>query len=362
MGTYQPSAGQALCVAAPAGSYVPVIGAALAALCAPGTFQPFTGRSACDVCPPGTVSGPGAIACQALSDVALRPLMLCATPDISDATKSLVQVGYENTFTGAVPLTILHGAGNTLLINNTDKSLESGVPTDFAVGIHTNAFSLRLTLGVDTVVWQLKDPESNAVVDYPMPAELPPCYGAGAAGPAGPQGPEGPPGTPGAPGPPGVDGADGAAGPAGPPGAQGPEGPQGAAGEQGLKGDQGPQGDVGPVGPQGPAGPAGSDATINFTLLTIAASGPLTFPTGAHSVLYLVSTSGPRDSVALTLPTPSTAVGRFVSVRRVNKGGDVTISGGGATVQGGPITLRDAGDWVTLVTDGTTWFVFGSSY
>jgi hypothetical protein len=118
---------------------------------------------------------------------------------------------------------------------------------------------------------------------------------------------------------------------------------------------------TGPQGPQGPAGPAGSDASINFTLLTIAVSGPLTFPTGAHSVFYQVSTSGPRDSVALTLPDPSTAIGRFVTVRRMSKGGDVTISGGGATLEGGPIALRNAGDWATFVTDGTTWFVFGSN-
>lgn len=347
------------------------MGQTSATLCAAGTFQPLTGRSSCDVCPAGTVSGPGAVICQALSDVALRPLMLCANPDAADATKRLVQVGFENTYTGAVPLMISHGAENNLLINGTDRSLESGVPTTFAAGIHTNAFTLRFTPGVDTIVWKLKDPESNAIVDHEMPAQLPPCYAAGEPGPAGPQGPQGPPGPAGAAGPsgaegvqgpPGADGPQGPVGPQGPTGDQGPQGAQGAQGLQGPQGDQGPQGPIGPVGPQGPAGPAGSDASINFTLLTIAASGPLTFPTGAHSVLYLVSTSGPRDSVALTLPTPLSAIGRFVSVRRVNKGGDVTISGDGATIEGGPIALRDAGDWVTLVTDGTTWFVFGSSY
>jgi hypothetical protein len=266
-----------------------------------------------------------------------------------------------------------YGVGNALTINGEDKSLESGVPTSFAIGIHTNAFTLRLTQGVDSIVWQLKDPESNAIVDYPLPAQLPPCYAAGETGPAGPQGPQGPPGPAGAAGPSGADGVQGLPGPAGPPGPQGPEGlqgPTGAQGEQGPQGNQGPQGDpgpqgsiglTGPQGPQGPAGPAGSDASINFTLLTIAASGPLTFPTGAHSVLYLVPTSGPKDNVALTLPAPSTALGRFVTVRRVNKGGDVEITGGGATLEGGPIALGNAGDWATFVTDGTTWFVFGSN-
>jgi len=44
-----------------------------------------------------------------------------------------------------------------------------------------------------------------------------------------------------------------------------------------------------------------------------------------------------------------------VTVRKVDAGGRVSISGGGAA-----FTLGNRGEWVTFVTDGTTWSVFGN--
>jgi hypothetical protein len=83
--------------------------------------------------------------------------------------------------------------------------------------------------------------------------------------------------------------------------------------------------------------------------LNVSTDGELTFPTGAQSVIYLVS-----GRPTLTLPAPSTAIGRFVTVRRVDAGGNVSISGAGIT-----FTLGNR-EWVTFVTDGTNWSVFGN--
>lgn len=195
----------------------------------------------------------------------------------------------------------------------------------------------------------------------------------GAIGPQGPQGVQGPQGLP---GPSGLTGAPGVPGP------QGPQGPAGAPGANGAPGAQGPQGGAGPIGPQGvqgvpgpaggqgPQGPAGTAASLNFVTLHVSSTGVLTFPTGAQSVIYLAST--PRNGrVTLTLPTPKSAIGRFVTVRRVDSSGRLFVSSGNADLEGGReirdrsgdsnlIVLNERWDWVTFVTDGTTWFVFGN--
>ena len=67
-------------------------------------------------------------------------------------------------------------------------------------------------------------------------------------------------------------------------------------------------------------------------------------------MIYLVS-----GRPTLTLPPAATAIGRFVTVRRVDPGGRVSISGPGAS-----FTLGERGEWVTFVTDGTSWSVFGN--
>ena len=58
-------------------------------------------------------------------------------------------------------------------------------------------------------------------------------------------------------------------------------------------------------------------------------------------------------------------------MRRIDNGGRLLISGGGANIEGGReirdgssdsnvIALAQRWEWVTFVTDGTSWFVFGN--
>lgn len=99
-------------------------------------------------------------------------------------------------------------------------------------------------------------------------------------------------------------------------------------------------------------------------------NGPLALP-ASNSAIYLATTTGPKLSLAL--PAPSQALGRFISVRRIDSGGRVLISSGAAPLEGGrEIRARDGNsdvialdaqwDWVTFVTDGTSWFVFESGH
>ena len=101
----------------------------------------------------------------------------------------------------------------------------------------------------------------------------------------------------------------------------------------------------------------------------MSSDGTLILPTGGQSVVYLATTNRPR--LNLTLPNPSTAVGRFITVRRVDNGGRVLISSGAANLEGGReiregssdsnvIALNARWDSVTFVTDGTGWFVFAN--
>lgn len=152
-------------------------------------------------------------------------------------------------------------------------------------------------------------------------------------------------------------GVDGATGPAG---AQGPQGPAGANGAPGVNG---------PMGPQGPAGPAGADLRLAFQTIAVATDGTLALPGGGASAIYLVSTPGSR--LRLTLPSPPAAIGRMLTVRRIDARGRVLIGSGSAPLDGGreirdrqgdsdTIALEGRWDWVTFVTDGSSWFVFGN--
>lgn len=262
----------------------------------------------------------------------------CVSPDLADPAKVLVHFGYENRYLGQQPLLIPYGNDNQIFIDGQDAGAASGPSTSFAVGIHTNAFALRITPG-QSVTWMLRDPSTGTLVQYQVPAQLPLCNAAGETGPAGPPGPEGP------------------MGPVGPMGPEGPAGPPGATGATGPQGPAGPQGPIGPMGPQGLQGPQGIpgvDATVLFTTVNVSASGALALPVGKSSAIYLVTTGNER--LTLQLPDPASAVGRFVSVRKLDNGGRAALTHAGATVS----ELAARGEWVTLVTDGTSWFVFGN--
>jgi hypothetical protein len=234
-----------------------LIGANAPNLCPVNTFQPNAGQASCMPCPAGFQSPAGAAACTAIpaENQALTIRAECVAPDPADPTKWLARFGYENQHeNGGLPLELVYGDANNFTVTNTAGTTDvgplSGVPTMFAPGIHTNAFTFRFSDG-ETVSWNVVDPGSLADLSASPAASTPSCN---VAGPQGPQGPAGPPGVPGAPGAPGEAGQ---MGPAGADGAPGEPGAPGATGAQGPAGPQGPQGAAGPEGPQGPAGPEG---------------------------------------------------------------------------------------------------------
>ena len=146
----------------------------------------------------------------------------CVMPDPADPAKWLARFGYENRHeNGGHPLELVYGTANNFTVGTTDIGPLSGVPTQFALGIHTNAFTFRFSDG-ETVSWTVIDPESGDTMTASPTASTPSCV---VAGPQGPQGLQGPPGP---------------------------------AGQAGAAGPQGPSGPQGPIGPQGPQGDAGS--------------------------------------------------------------------------------------------------------
>ena len=377
VGFFAPDAGAVACTPAPAGFFVPTSGATQAFACQAGTFSEqqtastmcnacpagaakTSGQSSCFACAPGFFSGEngqsacsacpadtfqdqvGAISCMACAAGFSSTLgstectadgpgvqtlfgrIECVSTDIADPTKSLVHFGYENLYVPTPPLMIESGPNtNAITINGADAGPTSGATTSFALGIRTNVFAVRFTPGADTVQCGASGSIKTKHGESPCRRHcrsvtprakrgprvqratrvIPARWCAGTAGAAG------------------ATGATGATGPTGATGARGTQGPPGPPG-----GIPGPQGMPGPPGPQGPPGLPGSDASVSFTTLNVSSNSTLTFPIGAQSVIYLASTPGPR--LNLTLPGPSTAVGRFVTVRRVDNGGGMLISSG----------------------------------
>jgi len=385
MGTSQPDNGRDQCITCPAGYYSAQVGQVTCSACSPGTtsgtgqmqcdacptgyFAPDEGDPTCFACPAGRIADttgsaqctpcPAGYTSNAANDACVstgEPLpklvgrVECVEPDPSDPTQLLAHFGYENLYASPVPYHLNYGPDNHVLIDGSDSGIFSGAPTDFALGIHTNAFAVRFPAGPGhSVKWLLHDPAAPAPTTYEATASTPACRPTVCetqceAGPPGATGPTGPTGSQGQMGP------EGPTGPQGLKGDQGAIGPTGPQGPQGAQGSQGAPGATGATGPQGPQGFPGSDATISFVTLSVSADGPLTFPTGAQSVIYLVS-----GRLTLTLPAPSTAIGRFVTVRRLDSGGRVSISGAGAS-----FALGNQGEWVTFVTDGATWSIFGN--
>ncbi|MGE0043055.1 MAG: hypothetical protein AB7H88_15475 [Vicinamibacterales bacterium] len=319
----------------------------------------------------------------------LVPIVTCVAPDPVNPGLQIARFGYDNRIpalnqTPNVP----YGPQNAFTVDGYDIGPDSGVPTVFAPGLHEFEFSFRFAPG-QSVAWTLTDPWGYyATVAMPT-QDTPACVGApGEQGPQGEPGPEGqmgPVGPQGDPGPQGVPGQAGPAGPTGPQGPQGDAGPMGAPGPAGPAGPQGPQGAPGlpgPMGPQGvpgntgPQGPVGLG--LGFVTEAVSESGALTLPGGNTSVIYMVTVPSGRgrgsSQVSLVLPPAADAISRFVSVRRLDDRGRVIVTTQpGEHIEGwkelgddhgrhgdsDALALNGRWDYVTLVSDGVTWFVFG---
>ncbi len=113
------------------------------------------------------------------------------------------------------------------------------------------------------------------------------------------------------------------------------------------------------MGPMGPAGPAGTGGTgAGFAITRVTGSASIAMPASGKSVIYLVTTG--RNNVTVTLPPASTADGRFVIVKRQDRGRLVFVRpANGDTIEASRSTLRmeDQRDSLTFVTDGTEWVV-----
>ena len=245
VGFFVSSTGAVACNPAPAGSFVATPGATAPALCAPNTFQPLAAQAACLPCDAGRISTAGATACVCapppegsfisnpdtceVSAIApsLRLSAVCVKPDPEDATRALVQFGYENTLPSGGAIADV----GSVSINGINQ-VPAGIPPSLASGIHTNAFTVRYPMG-GSVVWTAIDPATLDVRTASPTGSTPSCTSQGPAGPAG---------LPGETGPEGPAGAQGETGPAGPEGPTGPPGPQGPEGAQGPPGTPGAPG------------------------------------------------------------------------------------------------------------------------
>lgn len=78
---------------------------------------------------------------------------------------------------------------------------------------------------------------------------------------------------------------------------------------------------------------------------------------------YLILVTNPGGSdVTVTLPAVTGSKGVRITVKRLDTSGNNTVvSGGAATIDGGAShTLAAQNDAVTVVCDGSNWFVIGS--
>jgi len=119
----------------------------------------------------------------------------------------------------------------------------------------------------------------------------------------------------------------------------------------------------GPVGPTGSTGATGAQGLgLAFTRVNVAASGELTLPSDGSSVVYMISplVSG-NTQVLITLPPASSATSRVITLRRGNTAGKVVLRPGSSDVVEGwkdpTQRLDDRFDYITLTSDGASWFV-----
>jgi hypothetical protein len=116
---------------------------------------------------------------------------------------------------------------------------------------------------------------------------------------------------------------------------------------------------------------------LSFVTEYVSSSSSLQLPSGNSSVLYLVSAPPPprkgksAPTLTLALPSPASSMGRLVSIRRLDSNGQIHIrTSDGSAIEGwrevregrnadtDVLALQDRWDYVTLVTDGSKWFVF----
>jgi hypothetical protein len=340
------------------------------------------------------------------------PRAECVDSDPSNPGMNIVVFGYERpTDVNSVSATA-GDVTNQVLVNGASVH-DVGQPSFLSVGLHRNVFAVRYNPATDVVTWTLfgATASSASVTDRcsnPAGPQGPvgPLGAAGADGERGARGATGPTGPTGVAGPSGATGSTGAQGSAGSNGAQGSRGTQGplgvigAAGATGAQGTPGAQGGIGAVGPtgsvgaggatgaqgntgaqgaagdpgavggqgvqgilgaQGVSGPQGATGTqglnISFVGVDVSASGTLSLPPGNASAVYLVrfpAAGGPQPTMDLTLPPAASAPTRGVTVRLADGRGTVLVHG---AHDGEAITLNAKVTYVTLVSDGSNWFV-----
>lgn len=115
-----------------------------------------------------------------------------------------------------------------------------------------------------------------------------------------------------------------------------------------MNGLPGAPGAVGPVGPAGPG--------VSFELRRVQNNTTITMPSNGNSLIYLVETN--RTNITITLPPAATSGGRFLIIKRVDRGRAVLIKpSGNDTIEASRAALRmeNARDSITFVTDGTEW-------
>jgi hypothetical protein len=95
---------------------------------------------------------------------------------------------------------------------------------------------------------------------------------------------------------------------------------------------------------------------VNFAIARIDDNATITMPANGKSVIYLVTTN--KTNVTITLPPAASAAGRFVIIKRADRGRVVLIRpNGNETIEASKATLRmeNQRDSLTFVTDGTEW-------
>ena len=296
--------------------------------------------------------------------------------------KYLARLGYRNRLVSTNASSTMHipaGPFNRVIVNGVEVR-PFGQPETFALGIKTDVFTLPFDPTVDEIFWELIDPYTMKKFTTTLAPDLPRCTVDEdaideaakkiAKGDRGDRGDKGEKGDVGHPGDKGEKGDKGEHGLAGDKGEKGDKGDHGLTGEKGEKGDKGPTGDKGERGDKGFTGDKGEKGDkgdlglgLSFVITRISSSQVLPMPAGNASALFLVNTPpAPRGRrgppVVLTLPDPSRAASRFVTLRRIDTDGVVrVVTINGAAIPGLP-ALDDRWDTVTLVTDGTEWFVF----
>ena len=167
----------------------------------------------------------------------------------------------------------------------------------------------------------------------------------GATGATGATGPAGPTGATGNDGTNGTNGATGATG------SIGPTGPTGSTGAPGTNGTNGSNGATGATGDLGPTGATGATGGFNGTLAirTVAATTPLL---DTDQMVFC----DPASATTLTLPTASANSGLVITIKRINAVNTCSVTPV-AALDGGPTLFLNPGGVLTVISDGTNWYM-----